>query len=112
MMASDVEELAELLRVLGDATRLQIIQFLRNGERTATEIVDKVDKSQSTISQHLKMLINANILNYRKDGTKKFYHIKSDEVINILREFTPVLASLKRKTLKQLSSEARSDTLS
>ena len=54
-MSELIQYIAEFLKVLSDETRLNIIELLRTEkQRSAKEIKDALDKSQSTISQHLK----------------------------------------------------------
>ncbi len=72
------------LKLLADSTRLKIIDFLRDGERCACEIVAYTKKSQPNVSLHLKKLEENGILEFRKDGTKVMYKIKDKSVLRIL----------------------------
>ena len=53
-------------------------------EVCACSIHPSIGKAQSTVSQHLKILENANILEKRREGQKIFYKIKSKEALRIL----------------------------
>jgi len=59
-------ELIEFLRILADQTRLDILDLLRYKEKTSSEIQTALEKSQSTISQHLKALSNKNLIFFDK----------------------------------------------
>ena len=77
MKVSDevVEPAAERLRLLADATRLRILNVLRDGERSVIEIVDAVGASQPNVSRHLALLLRAGIVTRRPEGRQVRYRI-------------------------------------
>jgi DNA-binding transcriptional ArsR family regulator len=75
----------KLLKAMGDETRIKILQYLLNGEKCACTIVPFIGKAQPTVSQHLKVLVEAGILDVRKDGTKVLYRIKNDRAVQIMK---------------------------
>jgi DNA-binding transcriptional ArsR family regulator len=80
-----MEEEVKLLKAMADETRIKILLYLMNGEQCACTIVPFIGKAQPTVSQHLKILTEAGILNMRKDGIKVLYKIKNDKAIRILK---------------------------
>jgi DNA-binding transcriptional ArsR family regulator len=74
----------KLLKAMGDDTRIKILQYLLNGEKCACTIVPFIGKAQPTVSQHLKILVEAGILDVRKDGVKMLYKIKSGQAVRIM----------------------------
>ena len=73
---------AELCKVFSNANRLMILELLREGEEyTVSEIEEIVDIPQPTISQHLKVMRDQNVVERRKEGVRSFYSI-SDARIN------------------------------
>ena len=74
----------KLLKAMGDDTRIKILQYLLNGEKCACTIVPFIGKAQPTVSQHLKILVEAGILDVRKDGVKMLYKIKNDQAVRIM----------------------------
>ncbi len=72
-------ELAELiaarLRVIGDPTRIRILDLLRDGELTVSEITERVGTSQQNASKHLGVLLQAGIVARRKHGNSSLYSI-------------------------------------
>lgn len=77
------------LKMLSDKTRLSIIEFLKQGEKCACDIVPYTKKSQPNVSLHLKKLEQAGILKSRKEGTKVLYKIEDKrtlEIMNILKK--------------------------
>ncbi len=72
------EAIAELFRVFGDATRLQILQALSQGEKNVGELVDSLEMTQANVSKHLRTLHDAKILRREKRGTATYYQIDDD----------------------------------
>lgn len=92
--------IADFLRILGEQTRLDILDLLKDGEKSSGQIEDTLGKSQSTISQHLKTLIETDLISFEKKKTTKFYCIKYDYVFKILtfvQSFVITLESEKRR---------------
>ncbi len=75
----------QFLKAIADETRLKIIEFLKDGEKCACEIVPHTGKSQPNVSLHLKRLEKAGILEARKEGTNILYRIKDKRVYRILK---------------------------
>jgi ArsR family transcriptional regulator len=74
-----IAEAAEMHRVLSDETRLKILAFLQADELCVCEIVDALEKPQSTVSHHLFLLQNAGLIKARKQGRWNMYSL-DDEV--------------------------------
>jgi ArsR family transcriptional regulator len=75
----------KLLKALADETRIKIVQCLLDGERCACAIVPAVGKAQPTVSQHLKILEEAGVLESRRKGINIWYKISSDQAIQIMK---------------------------
>ncbi len=75
---------AEILKTLGQPTRLKIIDFLRNGERCVCEIFTAICEEQSNTSRHLNLMVSSGILFRRKVGVKIFYAVKHSEIFEIV----------------------------
>ncbi len=78
--AVQLERVANLFRAFAESSRLAIIQELKSGERSVSEIVDTLPTSQANVSKQLKLLHDAGVVSRRKDGTQVFYQI-ADPVI-------------------------------
>lgn len=75
----------KLLKAISDETRLAILSLLRHGEELCgCDLERMIDKSQSTLSRHLKKLIDADIIVGRKKGVKVLYKIKDPQVFKLL----------------------------
>ncbi len=86
-----VEFRAEILKALGQPTRLKIIDFLRDGERCVCEIFPAIGEEQSNTSRHLNMMQSAGVLSRRKDGLKIYYAIKRPEILEVIDIVTGIV---------------------
>lgn len=83
-MADTTTYCADILKALGQPTRLKIVDFLRDGERCVCEIFPAISEEQSNTSRHLNLLLNVGILSRRKEGLKIYYAIKHPEVLILI----------------------------
>ena len=74
----------EVFKALSDPTRLKIIECVENGEKCICEIIPYTGKSQPNVSQHLKVMKHAGIIDERKDGTKIMIKVSNREIFNII----------------------------
>ena len=90
-------ELAELIaqrfRVIGDPTRIRILDLLRDGERTVGEITLALGTSQQNASKHLGVLLQAGIVARRKEGTSARYSVADPGVFELCEQVCGGLAS-------------------
>jgi DNA-binding transcriptional ArsR family regulator len=100
-----------LLKALADMSRLQIIEFLQEGEKSSKDIEAALGKCQSTTSQHLKVLVDSGLLAYRQDGIRKFYTIKSNQVLDIIAAITSLVGTLNKANLNNMAAHDIRDTL-
>ena len=74
---------AERLRALAEPARLQILNELRGGELTVTELVEATGLGQANISKHLQLLLAAGFVARRKDGLYARYRLADEDVFRI-----------------------------
>ncbi|MHA3964506.1 MAG: ArsR/SmtB family transcription factor [Candidatus Thorarchaeota archaeon SMTZ1-45] len=74
----------EFHKALGNPVRLQIVDFLADGEQCQCEIFPRFGLAQSTVSAYLTKMVKAGVLNYRKDGTRKLYSIASPDIKSVI----------------------------
>ena len=75
--------IAERLRALAEPARLQILNELRSGERTVTDLVEGTGLGQANVSKHLQLLLAAGFVGRRKDGLYTRYRIADEDVFRI-----------------------------
>jgi len=91
-----MKESLKILKALSDRTRLNIVEFLLDGEKCVCEIFPYVKRTQSTVSIQLGKLEDAGILKSRRDGKKIFYSIYDMRVVDVFK----ALGSDKGRILK------------
>ena len=70
------EARAKIIKALGHASRLAMVEELSKGERCVCELRDLVGADLSTVSKHLTVLKNAGIVEDDKRGVQVFYRLK------------------------------------
>ncbi len=79
------EVAAELFSVLSTPIRLQILSALCDGERSVTQILERVETTQPNLSQHLSLLYRHGIIAKRKEGTQVIYRVQSEKAVTLCR---------------------------
>lgn len=83
-MRNNAGEAAALLKQLSNENRLWILCQLIEGELTVGELNERVDLSQSALSQHLAKLRQDELVATRKEGLSVYYSLKSEAVQKVL----------------------------
>ena len=76
-----VELIAERFRVIGEPTRIRILERLQAGEASVQELAECVGGSQQNVSKHLSLLARVGIVGRRKVGTFAYYRITDESVL-------------------------------
>lgn len=71
-------EIALVCKALGDENRVVIMKMLTGGELCACKILDALNVSQPTLSHHMKVLTDCNLVSSRKDGKWTYYSINCE----------------------------------
>ena len=114
-MSELTEKVSDFLKVLCDQTRLEILELLKNGEKTSEEIQEALHKTQSTISLQLKKLIDENLITFEKKKEEKvsinYYRVKNDYVFKILSYIQSFVITLQKDKVEKLLDLDKYDTL-
>ncbi|MGB8817339.1 MAG: metalloregulator ArsR/SmtB family transcription factor [Rhizobiaceae bacterium] len=81
-----------LLSALANQKRLMIMSHLFQGELSVNALAQKVQLSQSALSQHLAKLRSVGIVSTRRDGQTIFYKSASDDAKTVLNSLCKVYA--------------------
>ena len=81
-----VAGLAEIFRVLGDPTRVRILDVLSQSERCVGELATELRMTESAISHQLRLLRNARIVRSRRDGRMIIYALDDRHVLTLFRQ--------------------------
>ncbi len=77
-------ELSDILRLMGDPSRLKIIIACMESPTCVSDIIEKVELSQSLVSHHLRLLRGTGMLKAKRQGRHIFYGVNGDHVRCIL----------------------------
>ncbi len=76
-------DLSDFFKVLGDATRIKILCVLFQSEMCVCDIAELLKMTQSAISHQLRVLKQARLVKYRKEGKVVYYSLDDDHVKSI-----------------------------
>ncbi|OGR08096.1 MAG: transcriptional regulator [Desulfobacca sp. RBG_16_58_9] len=82
-MKERLEKAARCLKVLAHPTRLMIIHLLGDGERSVQDLEKALGVSQSSISQHLNLLKDKEILESRRAAQQVFYRLRTPRLLEL-----------------------------
>ncbi|MEO5838984.1 MAG: metalloregulator ArsR/SmtB family transcription factor [Acidimicrobiales bacterium] len=71
---------AEVARALASGRRAEIVDVLAQGERSVEDLADEIGQSVANTSHHLRALTRAGLLTSRREGTRIFYRVASEQV--------------------------------
>lgn len=83
-LVRNADDAAEFLSAIGNSKRLAIMCHLVAGEYSVGEIAEKVELSQSALSQHLAKLRELELVETRRDRQMIYYRCRSDRVRHLL----------------------------
>jgi len=95
---------AKVFYALSDPIRLEILEFLRDGEKCVCEIIPHLELIQPVVSRHLKILKDIGIVKYRKEGTRRLYSVTDSRLYSVIDRVTPELVdTLTRRIIEQIT---------
>jgi ArsR family transcriptional regulator len=89
-MKDKYSDFAFLFKALSDANRLLILDYLKDGERCACVILEQLHITQSTLSYHMKMLTDCDIVLARREGKWMHYSLNQNK-LNEVMDFISVI---------------------
>ena len=100
-MMTSYEEQAKIFKAFCDEKRLRILELLRDGEKCACILTDKLDMPQSSLSYHMKILCESGIVRSREEGKWTHYSISREGSAlarEVLQTITTPLPSTEKVT--------------
>jgi len=82
---SSLERAAQMFRALADASRLRILELLKDNELCVGDIVARLDEKFSTVSQRLRILRGEGLITRRRSGTHLYYALADRHVADLIR---------------------------
>jgi ArsR family transcriptional regulator len=93
MVYNQVEDLALLLKSISHPIRLKILCLLQDRELSVSEIRDAVETSGANITQHLNILRNQGVIDFRKDANFIYNRIADDRIIELMKTMQQIFCS-------------------
>jgi DNA-binding transcriptional ArsR family regulator len=81
MLTDSTSNKDQVFRALADPTRRAILDMLREERRSVSELTGAFDISQPAVSQHLKLLRDANLVSEEKVGRRRFYELNAEPLV-------------------------------
>jgi len=95
---------AKIFNALSDPVRIEIVEFLRGGEKCVCEIVPHVHLIQPVVSRHLKILKDCGLLKYRKEGNRRLYSITDHRIFEIIDAVdSDLVDALTKRIIEQIA---------
>jgi len=87
MLSPDhVQSVADTFRILGDPTRVRILDTLGSGELCVTDLAGQVGISESAVSHQLRLLRTMRLVRVRRAGRLAFYAVDDDHILELLNQ--------------------------
>ena len=87
----DEKRIAAIFKAFCDENRIRIIKLLRSGEKCACKLLEEINVTQPTLSHHMKILCDAEIVVGRKEGKWTHYRLSPsgrDNAVELLKKLT------------------------
>ena len=81
-----VELIAHRFRLLSEPTRIRLLDTLREGPATVTDLQIATGASQQNVSKHLGMLLEAGMVRKAKDGNRAYYSIADETLFDLCEQ--------------------------
>ena len=81
--AGIMDLVAERFKALAEPVRLRLLECLRTGERSVTELVQATGLGQANVSKHLQMLNTLGFVTRRKEGLHVYYALADERVFTL-----------------------------
>ena len=86
MKDEQIEAMSKLLKSMSHPIRLKILCLLQNGELSVGDIRDQVKTTNANVSQHLNILRNQGIIDYRKDANFIYNQITDHRILVLIQK--------------------------
>lgn len=96
-VSTNVGGMAAVFKLLGDPSRLGLLDVLSHGERCVHDLAAATGLSESATSHQLRLLRTAHIVRVRRDGRRVFYALDDGHVVRLLRDAAAHIAHIQER---------------
>ncbi len=82
---------ADIVKAIAHPLRIAILDFLKDGEQCVCDIAEYIGSERSNVSRHLSVMVNAGVLEHRKEGLKVIYSLKTPCILDFFSCITNCL---------------------
>ncbi len=86
MKDEQIKEISKLMKSISHPTRFKILCLLRDNEMSVKDLTDELETTNSNITQHLNILRNQGVIEYRRDANYIFNSINDWRILELLRK--------------------------
>lgn len=104
-----VIDYALICKALADSNRLQIVELLSEGEMCGCRILERFNITQPTLSHHMRILCESELVSIRKDGKWCYYSVNGD-TLDKFGEFVSRLSANNRRCQEETQNKVRIQT--
>ncbi|MGQ9538588.1 MAG: ArsR/SmtB family transcription factor [Candidatus Bathycorpusculaceae bacterium] len=94
---------AKIFKALSDPIRLEILEYLRGGEKCVCEIIPYARIAQPSVSRHLAILKSCGLVKHRKYGNRRFYSVTDPTIFHVIDAVTvDFMDALSKRVIEQI----------
>ena len=97
--------ISDAFNAIAEPRRRQILEFIAAEERSVNEIADQLELGQPSVSKHLQVLLNVDLVTMRRDGRRTLYRTNS-ETLRTIHDWSGMFAQHWRGQLRRIKSHA------
>src|SRR5579859_6214202 len=90
----EMDKIVLFLKVLADRSRFRLLSLLSEREYTVKELAEALELKEPTVSWHVMMLRNHDMVEMRQEGTSHYYRLKQEGVHTLLKELKAKVAPI------------------
>ena len=97
--------ISDAFNAIAEPRRRQILEFIAADERSVGEIADQLELGQPSVSKHLQVLLNVDLVTMRRDGRRTLYRTNS-ETLKTIHDWSGMFAQHWRGQLRRIKAHA------
>ena len=100
--------ISDAFNAIAEPRRRQILEFIAADERSVGEIADELELRQPSVSKHLQVLLNVDLVTMRRDGRRTLYRTNS-ETLKTIHDWSGMFAQHWRGQLRRIKAHAEEE---
>ena len=97
--------ISDAFNAIAEPRRRQILEFIAADERSVGDIADQLELGQPSVSKHLQVLLNVDLVTMRRDGRRTLYRTNS-ETLRTIHDWSGMFAQHWRGQLRRIKAHA------